>query len=106
MSGKRTDLAALVSGGQRRAEQPQPVEPAPPLVKRERREVVKLAPEVGAEARNAVWFLRTQGVPAATLAGLVGEAVRRELDRLRAEHGIDAFPEGHGALPAGRPLGR
>lgn len=80
---------------------------APAAAKKDRRNVVKLPAAVNQEARNAVWFLRRHGHIHATLAGLVHDALREKLDRLKADlnDGRD-FPDGDGPLPAGRPLGR
>ncbi len=57
-------------------------------------------------ARNAVWQLA--GPPAhLTMAELVEQAIRREVERLEAEHNDGApFPARSAQLRPGRPLGR
>jgi hypothetical protein len=64
-----------------------------------------LPPELVDEARNAVVAL--SGPPVRlTLAGLVRDALRRELDRLNKEHHAGKpWPRRAGELVGGRPIG-
>lgn len=67
---------------------------------------VQLSAELIDELRDAVVFLPTQGVQA-TVAGLVSQALERELVRLREEHhGGHRFPERNAEPRAGRRIGR
>lgn len=60
--------------------------------------------DLAAEVRGAVMALA--GPPEhLTLAGLVENALRRELDRLQKKHGGDPFPRRRGKLRPGRPVG-
>jgi centromere-binding protein ParB len=57
-------------------------------------------------ARNAVWQL-TGPPERLTMAELVEQAVRREVERLEAKHNDGVpFPPRSAQLRAGRPLGR
>ncbi len=65
--------------------------------------VVKLVGPLAGELKDAVWWLRQHVNPAATVAGIVEEAVRRQLADLKQHHndGQD-FPPRNGELPRGR----
>lgn len=65
---------------------------------------VELPADLVEECRNAVVFL--SGPPdRLTLAGLIGDALREELDRLRnLRTGGESFPQRDSDLRGGRPL--
>ena len=56
------------------------------------------------EARSAVLALGSEGIDPANLSALFGEALERELERLRKKHNAgEPFPLYKARLPGGRP---
>ena len=87
---------------------PSPAEtvPTPPPVSAVKEQtVIKLVGPLAGELKDAVWWLRQHVNPAATLSGIVEEAVRRQLTDLKQlqNEGKD-FPPRSGELPRGRPI--
>jgi hypothetical protein len=85
-----------------------PDSPTPPPVATgggKEQTVVKLVGPLAGELKNAVWWLRQHVNPAATVAGIVEEAVRRQLTDLKQHYNDDQdFPPRTGELPRGRPI--
>jgi hypothetical protein len=105
-------------GGERIARPPQeppapsvaPVEPVPgapsarPAAGKEQT-VVKVVGPLAGELKDTVWWLRQHVSPAATIAGIVEHAIRRELEELKQRHNEGrSFPPRTGELPRGRPI--
>lgn len=53
---------------------------------------LKLPPALTAELRSAMVYLRTHGTWDASMSSIAQAGIRYELDRLKAEYGLDAFP--------------
>lgn len=88
-------------------QRPSPGSPTPPAVQPGGKEqtVVKLVGPLAGELKDAVWWLRQHVNPAATIAGVVEEAVLRQLEELKQHHNDGQnFPPRSGELPRGRPI--